>query len=188
MVAGRSCGAHLQSTHLAGVFAMRALDLARFAIALRIPSPQSHTPRNRRVTSRASYMMTDYPAVTVRPGTTSNIPLRLQNYGLGTRAYRLSVSGVPSGWTATLLGGGQPVAAAMPAPDTSVSASASRSMFRRTVGMKRADADGEGGGAGHAGELADRRGARQGTARQAHRHHPSSRRFAAARSRTSNIR
>ena len=64
--------------------------------------------------------MTDYPAVTVRPGTTSNIPLRLQNYGLGPERYQLSVTGVPSGWTATLLGGGQPVAAAMPAPDASV--------------------------------------------------------------------
>jgi uncharacterized membrane protein len=30
------------------------------------------------------------------------------------------VTGVPSGWTATILGGGQPVAAAMPAPDASV--------------------------------------------------------------------
>jgi uncharacterized membrane protein len=66
------------------------------------------------------YLMTDYPAVTVRPGTTSNIPLRLQNYGLGPERYQLSVTGVPSGWTATLLGGGQPVAAAMPAPDASV--------------------------------------------------------------------
>jgi uncharacterized membrane protein len=35
----------------------------------------------------------------------------------------LSVNGVPSGWTATLLGGGQPVAAAMPATDSSVSLS-----------------------------------------------------------------
>ena len=35
----------------------------------------------------------------------------------------LSVSGVPSGWTATLLGGGQPVAAAMPATNSSVSLS-----------------------------------------------------------------
>src|SRR5262249_24658639 len=32
----------------------------------------------------------------------------------------LAVDGVPSGWTATLLGGGQPVAAAMPATDSSV--------------------------------------------------------------------
>src|SRR5215510_673219 len=67
------------------------------------------------------YLMTDYPAVTVRPGTTSTIPIRLQNYGLGPEEYKLSVAGVPSGWTATILGGGQPVAAAMPAPDSSVS-------------------------------------------------------------------
>ncbi|MDE1935572.1 NEW3 domain-containing protein [Bradyrhizobium sp.] len=67
------------------------------------------------------YLMTDYPAVTIRPGTTSNIPLRLQDYGLAPERYQLSVSGVPSGWTATILGGGQPVAAAMPAPDKDVS-------------------------------------------------------------------
>lgn len=99
---------------------MRALDLAPFAFALALVIPAAHaadTPRD----IKGLYLMTDYPAVTVRPGTTSNIPLRLQNYGLGPERYRLSVSGVPSGWTATLLGGGQPVAAAMPAPDANVS-------------------------------------------------------------------
>jgi uncharacterized membrane protein len=98
---------------------MRVLDLAPFAFAIGLIVPAAHaaeTPRD----IKGLYLMTDYPAVTVRPGTTSNIPLRLQNYGLGPEQYRLSVSGVPSGWTATLLGGGQPVAAAMPAPDGSV--------------------------------------------------------------------
>ena len=33
----------------------------------------------------------------------------------------LSVAGVPQGWTVTLMGGGQPVAAAMPATNASVS-------------------------------------------------------------------
>src|SRR5262249_12448446 len=66
------------------------------------------------------YLMTDYPSVTVRPGTTTNISLRLQDYGLSPERYQLSVAGVPAGWTATLLGGGQPVGAAMPAPDSSV--------------------------------------------------------------------
>jgi uncharacterized membrane protein len=66
------------------------------------------------------YLLTDYPAVTALPGTTSTISLRLQNYGLAPERYQLSVDGVPQGWTATLLGGGQPVAAAMPAPDSSV--------------------------------------------------------------------
>jgi uncharacterized membrane protein len=67
------------------------------------------------------YLMSDYPAVTVRPGETSTISLRLQNYDIAPQRFALSVSGVPTGWTATLLGGGQPVAAAMPATDSSVS-------------------------------------------------------------------
>jgi uncharacterized membrane protein len=67
------------------------------------------------------YLMTDYPAVTVQPGTTSNVSLRLQNYGLAPDRLSLKVDGVPAGWTATLLGGGQPVAAAMPATNSSVS-------------------------------------------------------------------
>jgi len=67
------------------------------------------------------YLLTDYPAVSVRPGTASTIALRLQNYGLAPERYQLAVDGVPQGWTATLLGGGQPVAAAMPATDQSVS-------------------------------------------------------------------
>jgi uncharacterized membrane protein len=67
------------------------------------------------------FLMSDYPAVTLRPGTTSSINMRLQNYGLPPERLALSVTGVPSGWTATLMGGGQPVAAAMPASNSSVS-------------------------------------------------------------------
>jgi len=98
---------------------MRSIDLAPLVVAVALIAPAAHAadaPRD----IKGLYLMTDYPAVTVRPGTTSNIPLRLQNYGLGPEQYQLSVTGVPSGWTATLLGGGQPVAAAMPAPDASV--------------------------------------------------------------------
>ena len=67
------------------------------------------------------YLLTDYPAVTVQPGTTSTVNLKLRNYALMPERLALSVSGVPQGWTATLLGGGQPIAAAMPATDDSVS-------------------------------------------------------------------
>ncbi len=67
------------------------------------------------------YLMSDYPAVTLRPGETSSISLKLQNYDLAPERLALSVSGVPSGWTATLMGGGQPVAAAMAATNSSVS-------------------------------------------------------------------
>ncbi len=69
------------------------------------------------------YLMSDYPAVTLRPGETSTVNLRIQNYDMAPERLALSVSGVPAGWTATLLGGGQPVAAAMPASNSSVSLS-----------------------------------------------------------------
>ena len=98
---------------------MRVPGLAPLAFIVSIlfsAANAAETPRD----IRGLYLMADYPAVTVRPGTTANIPLRLQNYGLGPERYKLTVTGVPEGWTATLLGGGQPVAAAMPAPDASV--------------------------------------------------------------------
>jgi uncharacterized membrane protein len=98
---------------------MRALGIARFAFIVGLVSPIAHAAESPH-DIKGLYLMTDYPAITVRPGTTSNVPVRLQDYGLSPERYRLSVSGVPSGWTATLLGGGQPVAAAMPAPDGSV--------------------------------------------------------------------
>jgi uncharacterized membrane protein len=67
------------------------------------------------------FLLTDYPAVTLRPGTNSSINLKLQNYGLPPERLALSVAGVPAGWTATLVGGGQPVSAALPATNASVS-------------------------------------------------------------------
>ena len=66
------------------------------------------------------FLLADYPAVAVQPGATANVSMKLQNLGLAPERYQLSVTGVPQGWTATLLGGGQPVAAAMPATDASV--------------------------------------------------------------------
>ena len=66
------------------------------------------------------FLLTDYPAVTLRPGSTSSINLKLQNYGLPPERLALSVTGVPAGWTASLIGAGQPVAAALPATNSSV--------------------------------------------------------------------
>jgi uncharacterized membrane protein len=95
------------------------------------------------------YLLTDYPTVSVRPGTTSTLSLRLQNYGLPPENFRLSVEGAPAGWTATLLGGGQPVGAAMPATDQSVSLQlrldvpADADMSSKTLTVR---ADGQGSG------------------------------------------
>src|SRR5262245_45458715 len=65
-------------------------------------------------------LLADFPAVPLPPGSTSSINLKLQNYGLPPERLALSVGGVPSGWTATLIGGGQPVAAALAATNANV--------------------------------------------------------------------
>lgn len=85
-------------------------------LALGLTAAAQEAPRD----VKGLYLLTDYPAVTVLPGATSSLSLRLQNYAAPPERLALSVSGVPSGWTATLVGGGQPVAAAMPATNSSV--------------------------------------------------------------------
>jgi uncharacterized membrane protein len=67
------------------------------------------------------FLLTDFPAVSVRPGATSTVSLRLQNYDLPPERFDLSVTGAPPNWNPTLIGGGQPIAAAMPATNSSVS-------------------------------------------------------------------
>jgi len=98
---------------------MRASLLALVSTAFLAAAPAfgADTPKD----VKGLYLLTDYPAMSVLPGTTSTIALRLQNYGLSPERYELSVGDVPPGWSATLLGGGQPVGAAMPATDQSVS-------------------------------------------------------------------
>jgi uncharacterized membrane protein len=98
---------------------MRKHLFAAAFLALLLPSPVHAEDAPPGI--KGIYLLTDYPASTVRPGTTSTINLRLQNYGLPPERLALSVEGIPSGWTATLLGGGQPVAAAMPTTNSSVS-------------------------------------------------------------------
>jgi uncharacterized membrane protein len=102
-----------------GDLAMRARILAILPVVLVLLSSAAWADPPKDV--KGLFLLSDYPAMSVRPGTTSTISLRLQNYGLPPERYQLSVSGVPAGWTATVLGGGQPVAAAMPATDSSVS-------------------------------------------------------------------
>ncbi|MDN5841991.1 MAG: NEW3 domain-containing protein [Alcaligenaceae bacterium] len=67
------------------------------------------------------FLTSDYPSVTLQPGQTSSITLHLRNRNTAAERFALSVSGVPDGWKATLLGGGQPVASAMPGVDHSLS-------------------------------------------------------------------
>jgi uncharacterized repeat protein (TIGR01451 family) len=67
------------------------------------------------------WLLTEYPSQAVRPGEVANIRFKLQNAGLAPESLALSVDGVPAGWKADVLGGGQPVAAAMPGINESTS-------------------------------------------------------------------
>ena len=163
---------------------MRAAYLAPFAFAI---EPDRARARRRHAARREGPLPADrLSGGHGAAGHHHDHPLRLQNYGLAPERLQLSVDGVPQGWTATLLGGGQPVAAAMPATNDSVSL-----QLRLDVPEDAAD--------GHADHDRDRQGqaqsvdaagrglARQGFAGQAHARAASCRRCAAPRSRPSNI-
>ena len=98
---------------------MSKLFIAAVTAAFALAAPAFAADANHDI--KGLYLLSDYPAVTVQPGTTSTINLKLRDYDVAPERLSLSVSGVPKGWTATLLGGGQPIAAAMPATDDSVS-------------------------------------------------------------------
>src|SRR5512133_1526333 len=64
------------------------------------------------------YLTTRYPALTVRAGETTTIDFSLRNFNHPPAELAVSVPAVAPGWKATILGGGQPVEAAIVAPDT----------------------------------------------------------------------
>ena len=66
-------------------------SLVLLAAAPAVPaSAQQDAP-----TVKGLFLLTDYPAVTVRPGTTTTVNLRLRNYALPPERFALSVEGVP---------------------------------------------------------------------------------------------
>ncbi|HEY5280901.1 MAG TPA: NEW3 domain-containing protein [Pseudolabrys sp.] len=95
---------------------IRSLALIALLSALSVPALAQTTKPD----IKGLYLMSDYPALSVQAGTTTTVNMHLRNYGLPPQRLNLSVAGVPKGWTATLLGAGQPVSAAMPATNDSV--------------------------------------------------------------------
>jgi uncharacterized membrane protein len=69
---------------------------------------------------RGLWLMTEYPAITVRAGETATLKLKLQNANLPPEQVTLSATGVPDGWKAAFHGGGQPIGAAMAGPNEAV--------------------------------------------------------------------
>ena len=91
---------------------MRRLIALLFCLVIATPALAADPPAAPAV--KGLWLLTDYPSQTVRPGEVANVRFKLQNAGLAPEQLALSVSGVPDGWKADVLGGGQPVAAAMP--------------------------------------------------------------------------
>src|SRR5438105_11400252 len=91
------------------------LAFAQLVLAPALPAAAEDTPPP----VKGMFLLTDYPSMTVRPGSTSTVNLRLRNYALPPERFAFSVSGAPQGWTVTLLGGGQPASAAMVATNDS---------------------------------------------------------------------
>jgi uncharacterized membrane protein len=91
------------------------LSLILLALAPALPAAGQETPPP----VKGMFLLTDYPSMTVRPGSTTTVNLRLRNYALPPERFAFTVSGAPQGWTVTLLGGGQPASAAMVATNDS---------------------------------------------------------------------
>ena len=121
---GRGCGASPQKNTETGVATMHRLPrlsssflaCALLILALIGPAFAADQPTH----IRGLWLTTDYPSITAQAGHTTTIKAKLQNYGLPPQRATLSLDGVPTGWKATILGGGAPITAAMPASDDSV--------------------------------------------------------------------
>lgn len=72
-------------------------------------------------TPKGLFLTTDYPSQTVRAGEVTTVRLKLTNAGLPPEPVALALKDVPAGWKIDILGGGQPVAAAMPGVNQDVS-------------------------------------------------------------------
>ena len=98
------------------LIALLALIATPFVTAVHVLAADPPTP----TPVKGLWLLTDYPSQAVRPGEVANVRFKLQNAGLPPEQLALSVGGVPAGWKIDILGGGQPVAAAMPGINESV--------------------------------------------------------------------
>lgn len=58
------------------------------------------------------WFATDYPALQIRAGEDTTLPLTIYNYGLPPQRTAISITDKPADWTAEIAGGGKPVSAA----------------------------------------------------------------------------
>jgi uncharacterized membrane protein len=99
----------LPRLHLAALLAVIVLGGSP-AVAQTTPAASSAQPTG-------FWLTTPYPELTLPAGEKGSIPLTLRNAGLPPQRAELSITGLPSGWTADFTGGGKPVTAAMVDPN-----------------------------------------------------------------------
>ncbi|HXQ50265.1 MAG TPA: NEW3 domain-containing protein [Stellaceae bacterium] len=96
--------------------------LSFLALVAAAPPPRAAEPTAATAPAhiKGLWLTTDYPSVAARAGETTTIKMKLQNVDLAPERVQLSLDGVPAGWSAVILGGSTPVAAAMPATNDNV--------------------------------------------------------------------
>lgn len=96
-----------------------AIFLVSFGLFLfcTTPGQSTETPKP---DVKGLWFVTEFPSVGARPGEAATLKLKLQNYNLPPERVALSVVDLPEGWKARFLGGGLPVAAAMPATNEAI--------------------------------------------------------------------
>jgi uncharacterized membrane protein len=87
----------------AGVLALAVLAMMGTAALAKDASPDN---------VKGLYLTTDFPALQLRAGEETTLPLTIYNYGLPPQRVAVSVSDKPADWTAEIDGSGKPVGAA----------------------------------------------------------------------------
>ena len=99
---------------------MRRLLILLALLAAPVLAPQASAQAPMQPVMQGLFLLTDYPSQTVRAGEITTVRVKMQNSGLAPEPMALTLSGVPAGWKIDILGGGQPVASAMPGQNESV--------------------------------------------------------------------
>ena len=86
----------------AGVLALAVLTTATAAVA------KDPTPDN----VKGLYLTTDFPALQIRAGEETSLPLTIYNYGLPPQRTAITIADKPADWKADVEGSGKPVSAA----------------------------------------------------------------------------
>src|SRR5437879_3829097 len=108
--------ARLSRANREGLSMLRRMLAVSFMLILAAAAANAADPPSTGITGL--FVTTRYPALTVRAGETTTIDLSVRNFRLPPQLLTLAVPQTAEGWKATILGGGQPVAAVEVAPDS----------------------------------------------------------------------